>query len=187
MPYYFRPATCTNYQKFATASAAFSADECERIKSLHVNPMTAGVREKGEVDEAARKSRVTWIYPTDINSWIFKRLETAAFEVNRNHWNFQLSQIDALQLTEYSEKGHYNWHEDIGEGTHAIRKLSMVVQLTDPKLYTGGDLLLYPAHQGAKSLGAITVFPSYVTHKVCPVESGTRMSLVAWVEGPSLI
>ena len=33
-------------------------------------------------------------------------------------------------------------------------------------------------------LGSIVVFPSYTWHRVSPVTSGTRLSLVQWNLGP---
>jgi len=32
--------------------------------------------------------------------------------------------------------------------------------------------------------GALIAFPSYVLHRVTPIESGTAKSLVIWVNGP---
>ena len=37
----------------------------------------------------------------------------------------------------------------------------------------------------ARELGAATVFPSYLAHRVAPVQSGVRRSLVAWAYGPA--
>lgn len=187
MPYHFNPSNCTQYKKFVTAPGVFTPEECAKICAFHVKPIDAGIRTDGIIDINQRKSRVSWLHPQSDTMWIYQRLERAIFDVNKRFWNYQLSRIDALQLTEYTDKGHYNWHEDMGEGVHGVRKLSLVIQLTDPTLYAGGDLLIFPDHKGAREQGAITVFPSYVTHKVCPVDSGTRMSLVAWIEGNAFI
>jgi hypothetical protein len=76
-----------------------------------------------------------------------------------------------------------------------IRKLSMTCQLTDGSEYTGGELEFdfrnYDPHmrdeakhlRRAKEIlpkGSIIVFPSFVWHRVKPVTSGTRYSLVVW-------
>ena len=39
-----------------------------------------------------------------------------------------------IQFTEYDEsyQGHYSWHTDLGSGTSSTRKLSIVVQLSEP-------------------------------------------------------
>ena len=76
-----------------------------------------------------------------------------------------------------------------------IRKLSMTCQLTDGSEYKGGELEFdfrnYDPHMRdelkhrvqCKEIlpkGSIIVFPSFVWHRVKPVTSGTRYSLVVW-------
>ena len=96
-----------------------------------------------------------------------------------------------IQYTEYhaSEGGKYDWHHDVnwnGE-VGADRKLSMTVQLSDPSEYEGGDFELLEVEQVpsfAKEKGTVLIFPSYLLHRVTPVTSGVRRSLVAWFTGP---
>ena len=71
----------------------------------------------------------------------------------------------------------------------------MSISLSDPKEYKGGDFEFdFRQHVNikknsflkAKELkpkGSIIVFPSYIWHRVLPITSGTRYSLVAWVCG----
>ena len=62
--------------------------------------------------------------------------------------------------------------------------------MTDPSQYTGGDLELMnidltDQHKDdIKMQGTIIAFPSFVKHRVSPVTSGIRNSLVTWLEGP---
>jgi PKHD-type hydroxylase len=67
----------------------------------------------------------------------------------------------------------------------AIRKLSVIVQLTDPEEYEGCDLNLNVGSINTmkKTQGSVIVFPSYVLHQVTPITKGTRHSLVAWLAG----
>ena len=68
------------------------------------------------------------------------------------------------------------------------RKLSLVVQLSDPEDYEGGDLEIYTGHEPLvvkKKKGMTAFFPSYQLHGVTPVTKGTRYSLVVWVHGPA--
>ena len=66
------------------------------------------------------------------------------------------------------------------------RKLSVVVQLTDPDEYEGGEFKFKYVEQpeGFNNRGSVLVFPSYLEHCVTPVTKGTRHSLVTWIEGP---
>jgi len=74
-----------------------------------------------------------------------------------------------------------------------IRKLSMTVNLTDPKNYKGGNLKFdfgphaargrYHTCTEIRPRGSIIVFPSDRYHQVTPITSGTRYSLVMWTLG----
>lgn len=86
-------------------------------------------------------------------------------------------------------QGHFTWHSDIGEGALAARrKLTMVVQLSDPGDYTGGALELQPdanIRAADRAKGSAVLFPSFVLHRVTPVIDGARYSLSTWVHGPA--
>ena len=77
-----------------------------------------------------------------------------------------------------------------------MRKLSVTVSLSNPEDYEGG-LLEFDLRNideintnniiKCKEIlpkGSIVVFPSYTWHRVSPVTSGTRLSLVQWNLGP---
>ena len=111
-----------------------------------------------------------------------------------SHWyGYNLTGfMDGIQYSEYYEDGgHYDWHLDsMGDGIDLQRKLSMTVQLSDPSEYEGGNLELFLGTSPTvvdkeKSLGII--FPSFRLHRVTPVTSGIRKSLVLWASGPSFI
>ena len=76
------------------------------------------------------------------------------------------------------------------------RKLSMIVQLSKPEKYVGGDLrfnlrgldgvnsdsVMSPPPE-FKLQGSLVIFPSFLWHKVEPITSGKRYSLVMWTLG----
>ena len=77
-----------------------------------------------------------------------------------------------------------------------MRKLSVTVCLNDFSEYEGGQLELATderpdvsrkAHdlRNIATKGTIVIFPSFVWHRVKPVTSGTRYSLVIWNDGKS--
>jgi len=81
---------------------------------------------------------------------------------------------------------HYTWHMDRGSDI-TPRKLSIVIQLSSPDQYQGGDLELFfaePHVTAPRGLGDATAFASFVMHRVTPVTRGVRRSLVVWVGGP---
>ena len=66
------------------------------------------------------------------------------------------------------------------------RKLSIIIQLSDPTTYEGGDFQFKELEQpqGFRDQGSILVFPSYNVHRITEVTGGTRNSIVCWMEGP---
>ena len=108
-------------------------------------------------------------------------------------WNFDINGMEELQLTRYHEGDYYNWHTD-GNGVipllptqpDIVRKVSVSVILNDD--YTGGELdFMHTDTITSNKTGTVIMFPSYFMHKVKPVKTGTRYSLVAWITGPKFI
>lgn len=138
-----------------------------------------------------RRSQVSWLNKTEETAWVFQKLGHIASSLNAQYYQFDLTGFgEPFQLTNYdqSEHGMYGWHQDYGGKISPSRKLSLVLQLTDPSQYEGGNLQVHTGGQPAnvrKQRGLVVAFPSYVLHQVTPVTSGSRQSLVAWVSGPA--
>jgi PKHD-type hydroxylase len=169
----------------------FTPEECQQIISLGKNKEYGKIGQcdddKNSVDLEYRESKVEFIMPSENTAFIYRRLTDNIINLNSRFFNFHLSGFDeALQLTEYNApSGKYKRHLDCGLGTR-IRKLSVVVQLSDPKDYEGGELLLHLGDSPDKPnnpQGMMVVFPSYILHEVTPVTKGTRHSLVGWTCG----
>jgi PKHD-type hydroxylase len=183
----------THYEPFCWNTEVFTGDEIEKIKvigrRLGINrAQTAGARENC-LDH--RRSFTSWIQSNQHTAWIYERLTSVVLQNNEKYFNFDLSMIENLQFTYYNSKenGCYKAHVDPNywQLPHN-RKLSIVVQLSDPEEYENGDLLLHTSHDPIcinKQKGMVTMFPSYTLHEVTPVTKGERYSLVAWVHGPA--
>jgi len=152
-----------------------------------LNP-THGGDAGGMVNAGIRRSQVSWLGNNAESEWVFSKLAHVASRLNADHFGFDLTGFgEQLQLTNYNqaENGMYGWHQDYGSGVS--RKLSLVLQLTDPSEYEGGNLQIMTSgdpQNVRKQRGFIAAFPSYVLHQVTPVTQGSRQSLVAWVSGP---
>jgi PKHD-type hydroxylase len=172
--------------------SGFTRDELntidQGIKSIQLNKATT----LGEQSDSIRISRVRWLPQDETWSWMYSRLENMIQEANDALWQFELiSMPEMIQFTEYhaDEKGHYNWHQDLGPGIASGRKVSVTVQLSAPEDYEGGELQLTHggphelAYTAPKTEGSVTIFPSYMLHRVTPVTKGIRKSFVLWVGG----
>jgi PKHD-type hydroxylase len=181
------------YEKYAWSTEVFSVKEIFDIitlgKRLNTQRATTGGNGVNCLDH--RKSFVSWISPNEKTSWIFERLTNTIRKHNEKYFNYDLTMIEKLQFTYYSseEEGMYKQHIDPLEWSHPHnRKLSLVLQLSDPSEYEGGELRLYHGHIPTiikKELGLLVSFPSYTLHEVTPVTKGERYSLVVWVHGPA--
>ena len=144
--------------------------------------------------EKKRNSNVVWMD----SAWIYRELHPLVRIANADAgWNYHWNWSEACQFTKYdgSKKQHYDWHTDAGTRINEngkIRKLSMTVALVDGSEYEGGDFEIrmenpkdHEVHviKAAKQKGSVTIFPSFVWHRVKPVTAGTRYSLVNWHQG----
>jgi PKHD-type hydroxylase len=137
-----------------------------------------------------RDTEISWINPSEQSEWLYKRLQQIVSRVNHDKFQFDLDTLDVLQYAKYKEGQFYNWHTDSGPTLSFHRKLSVVVGLAEPNEYEGGELVFNlngnPDTCEIVKLkpGTTAIFPSWVVHKVNPVTSGERTSLVTWVRGP---
>ena len=102
-----------------------------------------------------------------------------------------LMKYEAPDINKHNTAGKYDWHLDIGsdEGM-STRKIAYTIYL-NPGEYEGGELQWLVGNEPSyiegriPKLGTITVFPTYLLHKVSPVTSGIRYVLVGWIHGNS--
>ena len=161
-------------------------DENIFIKS-EVNPHDSKVR------DSIRKSQHCWISSTHwIGGFLWHYIKMA----NKDNFLYDISDIenDMIQYTQYNKGDFYNWHTDmdicdINEPDQLVRKLSFTLQLSYDDEYKGGNLEFADYDDSTyrftapKSRGTVIVFDSRIPHRVTPVKSGIRKSLVGWVVG----
>lgn len=190
------------YQPYEIHPRAFTPGQCDRLLALgeHLEA-DDGLLEGGDGSEVRdlgiRVSRTAWIPPDEGSWWIYERLTKIIERANRRY-RFELTGFEEdLQFTTYDRPGSfYSWHQDGLDGDVATRKLSVVVQLSDPGGYDGAELQFFEVAQDyddeqladftflTAQRGTAIVFPSFEYHRVLPLRSGVRRSLVAWVSGP---
>ena len=141
-------------------------------------------------NEGHRKTQIRWLQNNDMYREMHDVFKHIALDANQ-YLQTMITVLPPLQFTEYADVGHkYDMHHDVDinrqDGRH--RKLSIVVQLTDPEEYEGGILsFTHTQNPDPKALikqGSIICFLSYLEHGVSPITKGSRTSLVGWFEGP---
>ena len=152
-----------------------------------------------------RISRQAWIRDPQFCQ-IF--IDIAKVMNEQNWWYLDIQGSEPIQFGIYPEGGKYDWHVDQHpkpiQGMNfftggdpkpemgMVRKISMTLFMNDPSEYEGGefDLEIYKPETDCRyetfklKRGSAIFFQSDVWHRVRPVKSGVRKSIVAWFYGP---
>jgi PKHD-type hydroxylase len=172
---------------------AFSAGECERIiAAITAVPSKDAMLVGQTKDNSLRTANLVWVDDVDGLGWVMDRLIKIVRKSNVDQFDFDLREFaESPQVASYdaSDSGHFAWHSDIGDGPVARkRKLTLVLQLSLPSSYEGGDLEVMPSTQvlsASRAQGCVSIFPSFALHQVVPVQLGVRHSLTLWAHGPA--
>ena len=162
------------------------------------------------LDKNKRNSKNTWVPTTHwLGGFMWHYIERA----NRENFLYDLRCVDneSMQYTQYNKGQFYGWHNDAGlptqykpitvgnrsdtlvqdflnTQTEMVRKLSFVLQLSDPDDYEGGNLQLLDetgkSYFAPRQRGTVILFDSRTEHRVLKVTKGTRKSIVGWTVGP---
>ena len=175
----------------------FTAEDCQKIinfseKNMPHERATTGEAASSAAQAASRNLRdsvIRWIWPINANKQLYELIRREVVLMNKHYWNYHLSDFyEPMQFTQYdAPNGHFTWHIDIGPNKRSFRKISIVVQLSEPDSYEGGELEVLGTDQDliSKERGNAIFFPSFLAHKVHKVTKGRRYSLVLWFSGPS--
>ena len=160
----------------------------EWVQKCQNLPIEKATTFSGHGDDT-RKTQIRWVPISGEYQEMHDKLWEFVMTANEK-FKLNIDNLPPLQFTEYKGKGHhYSNHHDINwnreDGKH--RKISIVVQITDPSAYEGGKFQFTstenPQEEAIMKKGTVLCFLSYLEHSVSPIESGERSSLVGWVEG----
>ncbi len=183
---------------------------CEDLNNNFGNQMNDSLLSGDFLNKDKRSSKNSWIPTTHwVGGFVWHYIERA----NRENFLYDIRNIDSetMQFTQYDVGEFYGWHNDAGissqykpisvgnhsegraqdfvnENLELVRKLSVVIQLSNPEDYEGGNLQLL-SEDGKKYFaprqrGTIIIFDSRTQHRVLKVTKGRRKSLVGWIVGP---
>lgn len=140
----------------------------------------AKVAGKQSVNNNIRKSSIAFIPSIDIIDEKLKQLLKSLIKMK----GFEVTGLGPYQFTEYKVGEFYDWHTDSDKDEYKDRFCSIVIQLNDD--YENGYLQLNDETtestiQLEKGVGTMYIFYSNIRHRVLPVKSGIRYSLVNWI------
>jgi PKHD-type hydroxylase len=120
-----------------------------------------------------------------------KKLHNKIEEVNTFYFGFDVYDYqdnDWIYHNTYSFKnqGQYNWHIDMMKNDIYDLKYTVLLNVSEKK-YTGGEFNIMLGDvfkfDTLNNPGSLIIFPSFLLHKVNPVTSGERKTLVVWKKG----
>jgi len=166
-----------------TINSFLSKEECELIIQKNIN-VELNLGEVGSpvgyvIDLEKRNAKVKSIELLEITDRLIKYLDNSEVIKGCSLEQFQ----EKFQFVKYEEGGHYDWHIDSNPNAESHRICSVVIQLNNE--YTGGQLLYMDVNDNIiefeNGIGNLFIFPSDTKHKVTPIITGTRYSLVSWL------
>jgi PKHD-type hydroxylase len=180
--------------QFSINESYFTPEEVEKIIDLEelqtFSEGKIGSTGDGKTNKDYRDSEVSWLFPSPESKWLFDKFSWLMAQVNHANFMYDIDGFDSFQYTKYKNKQHYNWHFDCFTEYHVYeRKMSAVILLSDPSKYGGGELQIVTDGNIEKPvsikppIGSVIFFASWMPHRVVPVKSGVRKSLVAWIMG----
>jgi predicted 2-oxoglutarate/Fe(II)-dependent dioxygenase YbiX len=179
-----------NLQKIVIRKKVFSGPECDYIsENMEIRDQQA-LEVTGDTDYGFANR---YMYKNNQETeWIQKRIIQQVKLANEKYFNFKLSYISTLQMFEYTENCFFDWHTDIGgkDQNNFSRKLNVIVFLTPPQNFAGGQLSFNLAElpgvpEVEQEQGTMLIFPSYLPHSVTPVNKGLRQTLTTVIHGDS--
>lgn len=168
----------------------FTDEECERIKRealLEGFEYSTVIKNGKPVKSIGRTNASAWLKRNPGREWIYEKMFSAALEVNREMWGFDIDNIANIGILRYKPFQFFYWHYDVYPGSR--RKITAVVNLSSSGEYRFGGLAVRgdvddKAH--VRKQGSAIWFPSFLHHMARPPLWGERWVLVAWFEGPPL-
>jgi PKHD-type hydroxylase len=171
-----------------------SPAECATIRALADGSTMAHARLAGGVaDGGIRSARACWLDEETL-PWLSARFVRTLSRIAATDFPFDFDGFEeGFLLLRYDGAlaggDYYDWHMDIGgSGSTVSRKLTLIVQLSDPVDYAGGaleDNMAGDTQSSNREQGTLTASPSFALHRVTPVTAGCRYALAAWAHGPA--
>lgn len=200
-----KPAFPT-HQVYAGANRLLTPPECDQIvaiaeaKGLGYGQVGNGTNDGFHDNPEYRSVSTCSLFPNDMSErgqdlkWLYAKILQRVHWANANY-RFTLCGLnESIHFLKYETSnkdgrppGRYNLHQDFGGGYSSLRKLSVVIQLSDPSEYEGCRLnLVHHETQEIREAGQgdMIIFPSWTPHFVTDITRGTRHALALWVSGP---
>jgi PKHD-type hydroxylase len=149
-----------------------------------------GGEEGNKIDLDVRCASIHWV---DKDVMLNRTVMSFMTEANEKFFRYNMVGAESIQFGTYKTGGKYDWHMDtVNPLADTIRKLTTIVQLSNPDDYEGGVLQFFNGEKEPEKVdimkqGSVIVFDSRDYHRLTPVTEGVRYSLTQWSQGDKFI
>ncbi|PIQ24994.1 hypothetical protein COW36_16200 [bacterium (Candidatus Blackallbacteria) CG17_big_fil_post_rev_8_21_14_2_50_48_46] len=168
----------------------FSPADCEKILTLTTDPnLSALFKEQTRQkmpDYYQQANFSTELLPyIPENNWIFDRLGKIIHTINQKYYHFEIENLAGTQRVTLAPEQGLDWHLEVGQGEFSLRKIKLLIFLSDPDSYTGGLIEFGSSSQRTyrQSLGGVLIYPTYFMTRIHPVQTGQFRFLQTWALG----
>jgi len=173
-----------NQRHFICYENVFDVNTLKEIEKI--SKRNIPINDTGGNPQSPYKRNTTDIHQKSIPPLFMNSLDSSILKANEI-FNFDLERILRVIYAEYPEKvSGLSWHMDTGGHPYNTRKISFSINVNDSSEFEGGDLEFNNGNIEAppQSIGSITIFPSFLLHRVAPVTKGVRKVIVGFIGGP---
>mgnify|MGYP000862638303 CR=1 FL=1 len=187
-----QPETSSSSTKLASLdilslnkASLFSVDECNLITDNCIEDLWLPSRVVGE--DALHKSKRQKLRG-EPEGFPFDNIRTITKQANDEIYDFRLLGIidqDFPQVYRYEEGDYYNLHLDLSPMA-TTRKLTFIVNLSDPNDYEGGEIKFLNTDTSSADLneqGSILIFPAFLPYSIEEVTKGKKDIIVGCIHG----
>lgn len=163
----------------------FTKDECNTILETCIDELWLPSTVIGDLElHRSRRQKLRG----ELVGFPFINIREVTKTSNTDIFDFSLLGIidqDYPQVFRYSETDFYKMHMDLNPMAPS-RKITFIINLTDPTTYQGGDLQFLNINAESsllKEQGSCLIFPSYMAYEISPVTKGTKHIIIGHVHG----
>ena len=159
----------------------FSVEECKNIMNSDMELITQDHK------RANKTGNYPGYYLNEVeNIWVRERLEKVLSTINESEETYKFQNnglVDYIGVKTYNVGDEFGWHTDTIIRT---RRLVCIVPLSLD--CEGGDLEVFVGKKVTlkQRIGEAIVFPLWIYHRITPILSGKRISLITWTGGDKI-
>jgi len=161
---------------------------CKHIEENYVMEESEEMKSR----TATKKANVKIIGYKDVEKYIADSV-LEALSINRYSCGYDLYNLEkdhSVNYTTYdsNNQGEYGWHSDSSRNAFFDIKLTLIINISQED-YQGGEFKLFDGGEVEINNfrpGDLLLIKSHINHKVNPVISGKRKTLVMFLIGPKI-